>query len=1297
MRKLLPILVLLAAVPQSSVTVAADPGDGGKVYVVSTAHLDTQWRWTIQTTIDEYLRDTLEDNFALLEKYPDYVFNFEGAFRYQLMKEYYPAEYARLQDYVAQDRWRVCGSWVDATDTNLPSPESLIRSVLYGNGWFAREFGKRSVDVFLPDCFGFGYALPSVMAHCGLTGFSSQKLTWGSSAGVPFDLGVWRGVDGSEVVAALNPGSYGSDITNDVSRDSTVAAAIARTAAAGGPPWAMKYYGTGDVGGSPSEPSVQMLEQSLTAGGPIEVISAGADQLFREITAAQIAGLPRYDGELLMTSHGAGCYTSQAAMKRWHRRNEILADAAERAATLAWRLGAKEYPQEELNRAWTRFLWHGFHDDLTGTSIPEAYAFSWNDELLSQQEFGQVLTDAVAAVARGMDTRLGSEPVVVFNPLPYERTELVTIAGETGIVDPAGQPVRSQFSKGKTTFLAKVPAAGVAVYGMRGWAGTPAADLDHPADMQVVRASGPLFHWDAREQVLESPRYRLAFASDGLVSLYDKQIGRELLASPPRLQLLHDEPMKWAAWEVDYDDLMAPPYAEVPLGGVPAALELGVATARLTFTHEVAGSTIDEVLTVTDSRLDWDLAIDWRTPGTLLKAAFFPAARDTQATYDLGLGVIKRGLNRPLKYEVPAQRWADVTDASGAFGLTIMTDSRYGWDRPDAGTLRLSLIHTPAINDRWQWVEDQRSMDLGRHHIRIGMLGHGPNWHPEAPREADAFNQPLIAFLGAKQHDGPLGRAVSLLSVSGDQAAVRAIKKAEAGDQVVVRLQETAGRAAKGVVITAAAAVKTVRELRGDEEVIASGDDLQRKKRTVTCDLRPFQPRTLALELAKPAKALNPARSLPLDLPWNLDGISDDAHPTDGDLDGAGHTLPSEVIPAAFTRDGVAYRTGPREPGAANLVRCAGQTLTIPDARLSYLHLLVCALGEPRKTTFSGFARPVTVPDGGAYFGQWDSRLAGAEIVHDPADLTAAFVNDLPIGWVVTHRHDDAGKNEPYVFTHFYRVTIPVTAPGRINLPDDPRLVVLAASLSDGRCEELRPATPFVERPDRPSLTVQASGRSFIDALRVPLASPNAGAEITFAVNDGTPQRYTGEPVTLTDSAVLTATATAPGFTHPSTRTVTFTRVEAWPADAAAPADDLQDGLKVRCYTGAWEKLPDFATLQPTATLTGTAITTPPTMPAEDFGLQFEGWLVAPTRGVYRLALATDDGSRLWLDGKLVVDNDGLHGASEVWIDAPLAAGPHHLRLDYFQHLGGRDLSLKWVGPGVPLQAVPLEALRHKP
>ncbi|MFH1841865.1 MAG: alpha-mannosidase, partial [bacterium] len=226
-------LAALASAPTTADS-AAVAANHGELHVVACSHLDTQWRWTIQQTIAEYLPATLHENFALFEKYPDYVFSFEGAFRYQLIKEYYPEEYERMKQYIRAGRWRVVGSWLDAVDTNIPSPESLIRHALYGNGFFRREFGVTSRDVFLPDCFGFGFALPSVATHCGLLGFSTQKLSWGSSVGIPFDIGLWEGVDGSTLVAALNPSAYVSRIGSDLSADSTWVATVARQGAESG-------------------------------------------------------------------------------------------------------------------------------------------------------------------------------------------------------------------------------------------------------------------------------------------------------------------------------------------------------------------------------------------------------------------------------------------------------------------------------------------------------------------------------------------------------------------------------------------------------------------------------------------------------------------------------------------------------------------------------------------------------------------------------------------------------------------------------------------------------------------------------------------------------------------------------------------------------------------------------------------------------------------------------------------------------------------------------------------------------
>src|SRR4029079_17362407 len=136
------------------------------------------------SVISEYLPKTMHDNFALIEKYPHYVFNFSGANRYRMMKEYFPADYARMQQYIAGGRWFPAGSSMEESDVNSPSAESVFRQVLYGNHYFRKEFGKASAEYMLPDCFGFPASLPRILAHAGIKGFSTQKLTWGSAAPV---------------------------------------------------------------------------------------------------------------------------------------------------------------------------------------------------------------------------------------------------------------------------------------------------------------------------------------------------------------------------------------------------------------------------------------------------------------------------------------------------------------------------------------------------------------------------------------------------------------------------------------------------------------------------------------------------------------------------------------------------------------------------------------------------------------------------------------------------------------------------------------------------------------------------------------------------------------------------------------------------------------------------------------------------------------------------------------------------------------------------------------------------------
>ena len=171
-------LATLAALEAQTVK-APDITRHPTLYVVPYAHLDTQWRWEFPQSISEYLLKTMRVNFDLIDKYPHYIFNWTGANRYRLMKEYFPADYARVKKYVDAGRWYPAGSSMEEGDVNLPSAESILRQVLYGNTYFRKEFGKASAEYMLPDCFGFPASLPSLLAHAGVKGFSTQKLSSG--------------------------------------------------------------------------------------------------------------------------------------------------------------------------------------------------------------------------------------------------------------------------------------------------------------------------------------------------------------------------------------------------------------------------------------------------------------------------------------------------------------------------------------------------------------------------------------------------------------------------------------------------------------------------------------------------------------------------------------------------------------------------------------------------------------------------------------------------------------------------------------------------------------------------------------------------------------------------------------------------------------------------------------------------------------------------------------------------------------------------------------------------------------
>lgn len=121
-------------------------------------------------------------------------------------------------------------------------------------------------------------------------------------------------------------------------------------------------------------------------------------------------------------------------------------------------------------------------------------------------------------------------------------------------------------------------------------------------------------------------------------------------------------------------------------------------------------------------------------------------------------------------------------------------------------------------------------------------------------------------------------------------------------------------------------------------------------------------------------------------------------------------------------------------------------------------------------------------------------------------------------------------------------------------------------------------------------------------------------------------------------------------------------------------------------YEGSWDNLPDFRSLKPKATGIGAAFDLGAARRKNDYAMVFQGVFKAERDGEYRFQLGSDDGSRLEIDGKTVVDNDGVHAMRWHQGAVKLTKGAHKVTVAFFQVGGGDELEVRIEGPGLPLQ-----------
>ncbi|MDE6659058.1 MAG: hypothetical protein K2K01_02940, partial [Eubacterium sp.] len=647
----------------------------------------------------------------------------------------------------------------------------------------------------------------------------------------------------------------------------------------------------------------------------------------------------------LMTAHGAGSYTSRAMSKSLNSQNENLADTTEKACVLADAIGVYKYPLKNINDAWKRVIRHQFHDDITGTSNMEVYNEAYNDYFVSLSQFKNEYVGAVGAIANELDTKWVSEcAVIVNNPSAQSRKDAVSAhirlkhnGTFVKVVDKNGNEVPSQIIKktGKEfdiVFLAEVQPLGYKVYDVK----AANSECTIKTDLRI------------NEHILENSKYQVVFNKNGdIASIVDKKNRIQLLSSPIKMALLNDTgALSYPSWEIRKEDIDKEPkcFANTPKFEI---IENGAARVSLKITREAEHSTITQIVSLASESefIKVENLVDWRTRRTMLKAVFPFSCKNSKASYDLGLGVIERGNNSEQLYEVPAQKWADITDESNRFGVSVFSDCKYGWDKPSDNTLRLTCLHTPTGAFTKQTRQDMQ--DLGRNRFSFGIYCHTAGFENGTQAQCENFQKPLIAFQTTARREGCLSDDFSFANTNNDSVIIRAVKLAEDGGGIVVRINEGSGNKQEKVSLSFFEEIESAEEILADETVIGSAEF---SNKALIFDIEPYSVKSFKITLKKPEqKGRESFKKLQLE--FNSNGFTTDENMRHVILQGGGCSLPAELCPASLTVGGITFRM-PNLENAKDVLVARNQIIEIPKGTSKMYILAASTLGDREESFY---------------------------------------------------------------------------------------------------------------------------------------------------------------------------------------------------------------------------------------------------------------------------------------------------------------------------------------------------------
>jgi len=726
------------------------------ISAIGHAHLDLAWLWPIRETKRKGAR-TFATALELMERYPDYIFGVSQPQLFQWMKESYPSLYEKIKRRVKQGRLEVQGAmWVEA-DTNIPSGESLIRQLFYGKEFFRNEFDREISYLWEPDAFGYSAALPQILKKSGVDYFISQKLSWNLLNKFPHHSFKWKGIDGSEVLTHLLP----EETYNSPASPTSIVKIEHNYLDKGISDQCLMTFGIGDGGGGPGAEHLERLKRMKDLAGLCPIMQRTVTD-FLSIWEKDKNHFAIWDGELYLERH-QGTFTTQCESKWYNRQMEIRLRELEWKAVLSGLvLECEEYPEEALERIWKETLLYQFHDILSGSSIRRVYEESLRRYALILKETEELILDHESSFIKNIDTANTTKPYVLQNSLSWDRNEWIKVEN--------------------TWRKVLVPAMGYVV-------------IDAASDRSVIS-----YKLEVSGDKLENELLAITLNSDGSIkSIVDKEFHREILSSGAVgncITIYEDDGNAWD-FSLNYREKKADAFVLMS-----SETEIDGPKASITNFYRYKKSEMKQkiVLTQGSRRIDFITWINWQEPAKMIKTGFPLAIKADYAVCEIQFGNIKRPTRfnttwEIAKDEVPAQKWVDIS--SRHYGVALLNDSKYGYRIKDS-TLELTLLRCvcypgPLIDKEVSSGRISGYTDLGEHNFTYSLYPHtGDYAEGGVVQTGYELNIPL-SIHSCSSRKGTLPPSFSYMVVESSSVIIETVKKAERGNEIIVRLYETSG------------------------------------------------------------------------------------------------------------------------------------------------------------------------------------------------------------------------------------------------------------------------------------------------------------------------------------------------------------------------------------------------------------------------------------------------------------------------------------------------------------------------